>query len=74
MPTLTDSVTRGLTFARQYPLFPCVVKIRITVITAVLGPIATRSTTTEFTGFLDDTTLGTRGRLAVCTGSTTDFI
>ena len=74
MPTLTDSVTRGLTFARQYPLFPRVVKLRIAVITTVLGPSATRSTATEFTGFLDDATLGTHGQLAVRTGCMTDFI
>ena len=74
MPTLTGSVTRGLTFARHYPFFPRVVKLRIAVITTVLGPSATRSTTTEFTRFLDDATLGTHRHLAVCTGCIAHFI
>ena len=48
-------------FAGLDALRPCVVKLRVTVITTVLEPIAAGGTATKFTGFLVGSTFGANG-------------
>ena len=52
-------VSRALIFfAGLDALSPCVVKLRVTIITTVLEPIAAGGTATKFTGFLVGSTFG----------------
>ena len=68
------SFTHGLTFfAGLDALSPCVVKLRVTVITAVLEPIAAGGTATKFTGFLVGSTFGANGTDWLRHGRRRDF-
>ena len=53
-----DSDSKKLTFAGLNALDPCMIKVCVTGISAVLEPSTAASATTEFAGFLDNAALG----------------
>ena len=53
--------SRQLTFTGLDTVGPCMIKIRVGSVSAVLEPSTTASATTTFTGFLDGAALGAYG-------------